>query len=181
MKYRNKKDHSEIVEAHLWFENGDHPGDDARRPFEDSGVVPTYPREGKVVRRFRQPGVPGNKKCPLGCGFSMDNHGWIDNTVIPGHVSEDGTYSMMVCPGDYVISHWNGKAGAIISYLSYSSMHPKEFEEKYEKYKEPVKSWMDMDPAEYGKVHGTGISIELNCPHCNKMLSAQISIQQAHE
>jgi hypothetical protein len=56
MKYRKKP---VIIEAAQWHKNGDHPEDNVMRPFEDTGRIPTEPREGAVVRYFRHPGVGG--------------------------------------------------------------------------------------------------------------------------
>ncbi len=68
------------VEAHQWWRNGDHP-DDGPADFE-----------GKVVRYFRHPAVPGGTGCY--CGRTFHVHGWID-TAEGGHV---------VCPGDWIIT-----------------------------------------------------------------------------
>ncbi len=87
-----------IVDAHVWCRNGDHPDDNVWRPFEDTGVVPTEPREGAVVRRYRNPRVPGNDHCAYCRRFFYD-HGWID-TSEGGHV---------VCPGDWVITGVKGE------------------------------------------------------------------------
>ena len=70
-----------VIEAHPWLKNGDHP--------EDGGVG----TEGKLVRYFRHPAVPGNKGCKK-CGSVMHVHGWID-TLEGGHI---------VCPGDWIIT-----------------------------------------------------------------------------
>lgn len=78
MRYRKKPVE---VEATQWFKNGDHPED---------GDPET---EGKVVRYYRHPAVPGTNVCEQ-CGKTMHDHGWID-TLEGGHV---------VCPGDYVIT-----------------------------------------------------------------------------
>lgn len=75
----------------VWMKNGDHPNDDVWRPFEDTGKIPTEPREGKVVRYFRHPQVDGNSLCDK-CGIIMHNHGWIDN----------GSDGIAVCPGTYI-------------------------------------------------------------------------------
>jgi hypothetical protein len=75
----------------VWWKNGDHPNDDVWRPFEDTGKTPTEPREGKIVRYFRHPGVDGKSICNI-CGYTMHYHGWIDN--------ENG--GTTVCPGSYL-------------------------------------------------------------------------------
>ncbi len=95
MKVRKKP---VIVEAYQWFKNGDHPEDDVFRPFEDTGVIPTDPREGKVVRYYRHPNVPGETACSK-CGRIMHDHGWID-TLEDGH---------NVCPGDWIITGIKGE------------------------------------------------------------------------
>lgn len=81
-----------IVEATRWFRNGDHPQDDCRQMSEVSEgfVILT---EGKVVRRYRHPGVSGDHPCEH-CNHPHDIHGWID-TLEGGHI---------VCPGDWVIT-----------------------------------------------------------------------------
>ena len=77
-----------IVEAHRWFQNGDHQLDEYER-----GTV----NEGKLVRRYRTPDLDGLKECEK-CGYLMHDHGWIDNPH-GGHT---------VCPGDWVIQDWYG-------------------------------------------------------------------------
>lgn len=86
------------VAATQWFKNGDHPQDDVFRPFEDSGKVPTEPREGLVVRYFRSPTRPGIAVCKH-CDKTMHHHGWID-TREGGHI---------VCPGDWIITGVDGE------------------------------------------------------------------------
>lgn len=71
--------------AHRWFKNGDHP--------EDGDPS----REGKVVRYFRHPQIPGNSAC-VDCGRLMHDHGWID-------CGGDG---VTVCPGNMVVRADNG-------------------------------------------------------------------------
>ena len=94
MKYRKKPI---IIDATQWFKNGDHPDDDCFRVFEDTGKKPTEPREGKIVRYYRNPEVIGFSKCF--CGQIMDDHGWID-TLEGGH---------NVCPGDWIITGIKGE------------------------------------------------------------------------
>lgn len=86
-----------VVEATQWFRNGDHPEDEVLRPYED-GVIPKTPREGKVVRYYRGPGVAGDSACKH-CGTVMHVHGWID-TLEGGHI---------VCPGDFIITGVQGE------------------------------------------------------------------------
>lgn len=89
-KFWQKK--SVAVSAIQWFKNGDHPNDDVWRAFND-GTKPVEPREGKIVRYFRDPNLSGEKLC-LSCGKPMHDHGWIE-------ALEHGN---VVCPGDYVIT-----------------------------------------------------------------------------
>jgi hypothetical protein len=103
-KYRKKP---VVIEATQWHKNGDHPEDDVMRPFEDTGKLPTEPREGAVVRYFRHPSIPGTDFCkgvdsngrPIGCGRMFHDHGWID-TLEGGHI---------VCPGDWIITGVKGE------------------------------------------------------------------------
>jgi hypothetical protein len=95
MKYRKKP---VIIEATQWHKNGDHPMDDVMRPFEDTGKIPSEPREGAVVRYYRHPGHPGQIICQK-CGNTLHLHGWID-TLEGGHV---------VCPGDWIITGVKGE------------------------------------------------------------------------
>lgn len=82
-----------VIEATRWQKNGDHPLDDVWRPFEDTGTIPTEPREGAIVRYYRHPRVDGNSTCH-NCGQIMHFHGWIENAVTDYNV----------CPGDWVIT-----------------------------------------------------------------------------
>ena len=77
------------IEAHRWFQNGDHP--------EDNYVKGTI-NEGKLVRRYRVPKLDGFKECDH-CGNIMHDHGWID-TLEGGHI---------VCPGDWIITGVKGE------------------------------------------------------------------------
>lgn len=87
-----------VIEAHQWFKNGDHPEDDCFRPYEDTGLVPTESREGKIVRYYRTPDLDGQTPCKK-CGQIMHNHGWID-TLEGGHI---------VCPNDWIIKGVKGE------------------------------------------------------------------------
>ena len=87
-----------VIEATQWWNNGDHPKDDVFRPFEDTGRVPIEPREGKIVRYYRHPGVPSDRVCEH-CGNHMHFHGWID-TMEGGHI---------VCRGDWIITGVKGE------------------------------------------------------------------------
>ena len=84
-----------MVEATQWWKNGDHPDDNVFRPFEDTGKVPTEPREGAVVRYFRRPEPEyAVETLHEPCGVRWHDHGRID-TLEGGHT---------VCPGDWVIT-----------------------------------------------------------------------------
>jgi len=98
MKFRKKPI---VIEATQWFKNGDHPEDDCFRPYEDTGAIPKTPREGKVVRYYRHPEVPGDTPCisSIPCQHTMHDHGWID-TAEGGH---------NVCPGDWIITGVQGE------------------------------------------------------------------------
>lgn len=112
-----------VIEATQWWKNGDHPQDDVLRPFEDTGVVPTEPREGAVVRYFRRPDVDGQSRCKH-CSHTMHDHGWID-TFEGGHI---------VCPGDYVITGIKGER---------YPCKPDIFAATYN-------AWIEADPKEFG-------------------------------
>lgn len=92
-KYRKKP---VVIDATQWFKNGDHPEDGNER-FPD-GPYEGELLQGKVVRYFRHPNVPGTKACEH-CGKAMHVHGWID-TLEGGHI---------VCPGDWIITGVNGE------------------------------------------------------------------------
>lgn len=95
MKYRKKP---VIIEASQWFKNGDHPFDEVMRPYEDTGIIPMMPREGKIVRYFRHPNIDEFSVCPE-CGLMIFGHGFID-TLEGGH---------RVCPGDWIITGVKGE------------------------------------------------------------------------
>jgi hypothetical protein len=104
MKYRKKP---VVVEATQWWKNGDHPDDysEPRVVFEGGDIKTTLGEEarrrgweGRVVRYFRHPSVPGQRQCNH-CRCIMHEHGWID-TPEGGHI---------VCPGDYVITGVKGE------------------------------------------------------------------------
>lgn len=87
-----------IVQAVRWHKNGDHPKDDVWRPFEDTGLMPKEPREGKVVRYYRHPGVDGYSRCKI-CERLHREHGWIDC----------GWHGMTVCPGYWIVDFPDGR------------------------------------------------------------------------
>lgn len=100
MKYRKKP---VVIEATQWFQSGDHP-EDNREEFTGSDGKP-FLGEGKVVRYYRHPNVPGTDMCshgvdtPFRCGRMFHDHGWID-TLEGGHI---------VCPGDFIITGVKGE------------------------------------------------------------------------
>lgn len=89
-----------VIEAHQWFTNGDHPEDECVTLQEKADGVPGdyFLGEGKVVRYFRHPKVPGESICGE-CGKTFHVHGWIDT-------KEDGH---RVCPGDWIITGVQGE------------------------------------------------------------------------
>jgi len=93
MKFRKK---AIVIEACRWFKNGDHP-DDGAEVFAD-GPFKGEPTEGKVVRYYRHPNVPGADFCAY-CRRMFHDHGWID-TPEGGHI---------VCPGDWIIKGIRGE------------------------------------------------------------------------
>lgn len=84
------------IEATQWFKRGDHP-QDGGECFE-SGEFKGLLLEGKIVRDFCHPTVPGTNGCRY-CDKKMNDHGWID-TREGGHI---------VCPGDFVITGVKGE------------------------------------------------------------------------
>lgn len=85
-----------VVEAHRWFSNGDHPGDDTFLVTDNYGGG-GFVSEGKVVRRYRHPYIKGARTCHL-CDHIMRDHGWID----------EGPKGQVVCPGDWVLTDPEG-------------------------------------------------------------------------
>lgn len=85
-----------VIEAVKWNQNGDHPEDNCET-FTGSDGQP-FQGEGKVVRYFRRPDVPGDSTCGH-CGNVFHDHGWID-TLEGGHI---------VCPGDWIITGVKGE------------------------------------------------------------------------
>jgi hypothetical protein len=82
-----------VREAFQWFKNGDHPEDACRLVTPVPGDGEPYLSEGKVVRRFLHPAIPGEMPCHR-CTRLLGDHGWID-TLEGGH---------QVCPGDWIIT-----------------------------------------------------------------------------
>ena len=78
-----------LIEAHQWWQNGDHPEDN-----HEKGTL----NEGDLVRRYRNPEIDGISVCKQ-CGYLMHDHGWID-TLEDGH---------NVCPGDWIIEGVHGE------------------------------------------------------------------------
>ena len=96
-KYKSR---DRVVDAFIWNKNGDHP---------DDGPPD---KEGKMVRYFRRPDVPGHKTCHR-CFRTMHDHGWID----------DGEIGQLVCPGDWVATNDKGEM---------QTYKPKYFERDFE-------------------------------------------------
>ena len=92
-KYRKK---SVVIEATQWFKMGDHPNDEQEWFVGSDGMK--FLGEGKIVRYFRRPDIPGQRLC-LECDSSFHIHGWID-TLEGGH---------RVCPGDWIITGIKGE------------------------------------------------------------------------
>ncbi len=72
-----------------WFKNGDHPLD--MSILINATTDNAFLSEGKIVRRYRNPAVPGTKMCDR-CSHDYHWHGWIDS----------GGEGETVCPGDWV-------------------------------------------------------------------------------
>jgi len=87
-----------VIEGTQWWKNGDHPEDACYyidKTFqEEQGPL----SEGKVVRYYRHPNVPGSLICEK-CEKQMHDHGWID-TLEDWHI---------VCPGDWIITGVRGE------------------------------------------------------------------------
>ena len=99
-----------VIEASRWYQNGDHPLDNVFRPYEDTGAIPTEPREGAIVRYFRRPEpMFGSGINCWKCGRPFHDHGWIDN----------GGEGQKVCPGDYV--WWSQDGFSSISAVHFES------------------------------------------------------------
>lgn len=90
-----------------WFKNGDHP-EDASTMITD-GISEPFLTEGKVVRRFNHPEVPGDSTCPS-CGKLYHDHGFIEPNLISKYISEEirimyGVVSDgIVCPGNWILT-----------------------------------------------------------------------------
>jgi hypothetical protein len=87
-----------VIDAVQWFKNGDHPEDACY--WIDDKSPDRFLSEGKVVRYFRHPSIPGSQVCSK-CGQTMHVHGWID-TLEDGH---------NVCPSDWIIKGVKGVKG----------------------------------------------------------------------
>jgi hypothetical protein len=87
-----------VIEATQWFKNGDHPEDDSYLIASSENDQFFFLSEGKVVRYYRRPDVPGTTSCKH-CDLPHHDHGWID-TLEGGHI---------VCPGDYIITGVDGE------------------------------------------------------------------------
>lgn len=81
-----------MIEAEPWTENGCLSWD------ECEVLNGSFIGEGKCVRYFRHPDVPGDQSCRH-CEVAMYFHGWVD-TLEGGHI---------VCPGDWIIKGIKGE------------------------------------------------------------------------
>jgi hypothetical protein len=104
----------EVISAHQWMQNGDHPDD------HSDGET-----EGHLVRYFRHPGKRGDDKCRR-CGKRWNDHGWIEPRSVKGQAywQEGAT----VCPGDYIVTEQVWTNGV----PQYSVIGRKSFEGTYE-------------------------------------------------
>ena len=96
------------IEAAQWRRQGDMPADFSTAisvPYQNEKVI----SNGAIVGRYLN--EPSVSRCP-DCGERLDIHGWIDSTC------------MMVCPGSYVVTRFDGK---------HISVSPEQFEVEYEK------------------------------------------------
>ena len=104
------------VTAHCWKKNGDHP-EDGGDVFPPGSKFAGERLEGKVVRYFTHPRVPGDAICG-DCKRLFKDHGWIDTA--------GGGQS--VCPGDFILTEANG----VSSRPRYVAVHPAKFILEYE-------------------------------------------------
>lgn len=124
---------SYFIDAVQWWKNGDHP-DDGNETFIDSETKEVHRCEGKVVRYYRHPDVPGDRPCIVKnsreslvqrrCEFTMHDHGWI----------EDGGKGLIVCPGDWVVYMGTGT----VDRYQWVPIHAEDFEARYEPVPRPV-------------------------------------------
>lgn len=98
MKIRHR---GKITEAYQWWRNGDHPDDHCEVHRGTNGL--DFWGEGKVVRYYRHPDVPGHTICEE-CGFQMHLHGWIEESF-PDEDREE--HHLWVCPGDWIVKEDN--------------------------------------------------------------------------
>lgn len=122
-----------VYEAYVWRQNGDHPEDRCETFTGSDGQ--SFQGEGKVVRYYRHPGVPGEQICEL-CARTMHEHGWIDQSGpdLAGHRFENNLSNPYhaffmpednrVCPGAMVIT--SGDSGY------YACISPKDFDAVFE-------------------------------------------------
>lgn len=107
------------MEAHRWFKNGDHPEDDCNTFQGGDGLIEEG--EGKVVRCFKHPEIPGDVLCQH-CGFFMHMHGWIDKDA----------GGQKVCPGDIVVKIKTGEYEVFRKDREYDNERNKSAEERKE-------------------------------------------------
>lgn len=75
--------------------------------------------EGKVVRRFRNPEMPGEAKC-MKCCHTFHMHGWIEPENSPRGSGVDG---QTVCPGDMIITRDDGSWSLVYEVMPYAKFH----------------------------------------------------------
>jgi hypothetical protein len=79
-----------------WRHNGDYPGDEVGAVEPDPVTGEKWTRlEGKIVRFFRHPDVPGMTRHAR-CGARWNDHGFIE------------AGSLIVCPGDTIETDADG-------------------------------------------------------------------------
>ena len=99
MLFRKRAD---VIEAHRWWKNGDHPEDYSKAFALQHPLLAEYRKhhnwEGAVVGFFRHPTMPDYVLCAQ-CKQPFHMHGWIDAEG-EGH---------RVCPGDWIITDFVGE------------------------------------------------------------------------
>lgn len=106
-EYRYKHDPNVVVEATRWFKNGDHPNDECENLYANhSFAAPVAGRtEGRIVRYFRHPAIPGHFSC-VNCDQKIHDHGWLDYAQLYGILKSEigGEFDgEKVCPGNWVV------------------------------------------------------------------------------
>jgi hypothetical protein len=112
------------IDAEQWFKNGDHSQDNCE--VINPGQPDAFLSEGKMVRYFRNPNIPGDTACEH-CGQRMHVHGWIDPSMwnLPSWAPILLQKGADVCPGSFVIK-FSTEGGD-----KYYVMREAEFKSKY--------------------------------------------------